>query len=320
MESFQLYYVIAFYIFTAIEDPKAEVKKHHEFFSTRDIRSRIYISHEGINAQMSASKESAQEYMDWMKQDERFKGIDFKIHFYKEHAFPRATVKFKKQLVALDREVDIQEGGQHLPAARWKAMLEEKDKNTIVIDVRNDYEWEIGHFEGALKPQLDTFRKFPQYVEELKKEYDPQSTRVMMYCTGGIRCELYSALMKNEGFDTVYQLEGGVIKYGQEAGSDHWLGKLFVFDDRLSVPIAEDAKEQLISKCKYCCVSTDIYYNCANMDCNELFLCCAKCAQDHKGCCGEECGSSERLRPLQEDQDRPKPFKKWYYYENVRVK
>ncbi|NDD58814.1 MAG: hypothetical protein EBZ47_06145, partial [Chlamydiae bacterium] len=114
MESFQLYYVIAFYIFTAIEDPKAEVKKHHEFFSTRDIRSRIYISHEGINAQMSASKESAQEYMDWMKQDERFKGIDFKIHFYKEHAFPRATVKFKKQLVALDREVDIQEGGQHL--------------------------------------------------------------------------------------------------------------------------------------------------------------------------------------------------------------
>ncbi len=320
MENEKTYYVIAFYIFTHIQDPHKEVRKHHEFFSTRDIRSRIYISEEGINAQMSAEKAHALEYIEWMKSDERFKNIDFKIHNYPEHAFPKVTVKYRSQLVALDRKADPKDGGAHLSADQWKEMLENKGDDTILIDVRNDYEWVIGHFEGALKPELDTFRKFPAYVQQLKEQYDPKNTKVMMYCTGGIRCELYSALMKDEGFDTVYQLDGGVIKYGQKVGTDHWKGKLFVFDDRLSVPISDDGKEELISCCKFCQIPTDVYYNCANMDCNALFLSCSTCSTEHKGCCSDECECAPRVRPCPSQEERPKPFRKWYHYENVRVK
>jgi UPF0176 protein len=314
------YYVLAFYIFTPISDPREEVRKHHDFFRTRDIRSRIYISHEGINGQMSALESHAIEYMEWVKGDERFKEIDFKIHIHPEHAFPKTTVKYKEQLVALDRACDLTQAGKHLSASEWKQMLRQKDNDTIVIDVRNDYEWVIGHFEGALKPALDTFRKFPEYVDALKKEYNPATTKVMMYCTGGIRCELYSALMKQEGFGTVYQLDGGVIKYGQQEGSDQWKGKLFVFDDRLSVSIAQDGKEKVISSCSHCQCPSDVYYNCANMDCNELFLCCPNCAEKYQGSCCTECQGAQRLRPYQQGDGRPKPFRKWYHYGDVKGK
>lgn len=305
------YYVIAYYIFTPIADPQAEVAKHHAFFESRDICSRIYISEQGINAQMSALKEHALEYMEWMRSDERFKGIDFKCHEHHEQVFPRATVKYRKQLVALDHSADPHQGGVHVPPAQWKKMLDE-EQDVLLLDVRNDYEWKVGHFEGAVKPKLDIFRKFPQYAEELKQSYDPKKTKVMMYCTGGIRCELYSALMKDVGFENVYQLEGGVIKYGLEEGESKWLGKLFVFDDRLAVPISAEDEAPVIGTCHHCGISCDVYYNCANMDCNELFLSCPSCAEKFSGCCHEECQASERVRPYEKGGSRPKPFRRWH--------
>ncbi len=309
MKQEKVYYVLAFYLFSPIEDPELEVAKHHAFFKDRDITSRIYISHQGINAQMSALKEHALEYMDWMRSDERFKGIDFKCHTYHEQVFPRATVKVKKQLVALDHDADPSQGGEHISPAEWKRILQENEENLLLLDVRNDYEWKIGHFKGAVKPTLDMFRKFPEYARELKESYDPKKTKVMMYCTGGIRCELYSALMKQEGFETVYQLDGGVIKYGLQEGEDQWLGKLFVFDDRLSIPISEENKAEVIGSCHHCGAAADSYHNCANMDCNELFICCSACAESFQGCCQEECKSAKRLRPYQAGQ-RPKPFRR----------
>ena len=304
--------MLAFYLFTPIEDPYAEVEKHHAFFQDRDIRSRIYISHQGINAQMSALKEHALEYIAWMREDARFREIEFKCHTYHEQVFPRATVKVKEQLVALDHNADPTQGGEHVSPARWKEMLKEAKEEVLLLDVRNDYEWKIGHFKGAVKPRLDIFRKFPQYARELKESYDPKKTKVMMYCTGGIRCELYSALMKQEGFETVYQLDGGIIKYGLEEGSDEWAGKLFVFDDRLAVPLSE--KEDVISSCLHCQKPSDTYYNCANMDCNELFTCCPECADVFLGCCKQECKCAERVRPY-EKEAKPKPFRRAHYYE-----
>ena len=132
----------------------------------------------------------------------------------------------------------------------------------------------------------------------------------MMYCTGGIRCESYSALLKKEGFEQVYQLDGGVINYGLEEGNKHWKGRLFVFDDRLSVPISEEGQETLISHCHQCDTPTDVYYNCANMDCNALFLSCPTCAEKLAGCCSAECVEAPRVRPF-EKKERPKPFRKW---------
>ncbi|MBM3197850.1 MAG: rhodanese-related sulfurtransferase [Chlamydiae bacterium] len=302
----QKYCVLAFYLFIEIEDPHKEVAKHKEFFQSREITSRIYISHQGINAQMSGTKKAIQEYMDWMQEDPRFVNIDFKIHAHHEQAFPRATVKYRKQLVALDHNADPHRGGEHVRPAQWKQMLQEDTQNTLLLDVRNDYEWKIGHFEGAVRPELDMFRRFPEYVKQLREQYDPEKTRVMMYCTGGIRCELYSALMKEVGFTNVYQLQGGVIRYGLEEGTDLWKGKLFVFDDRLAVPLSEEAKEP-ISQCHRCGTPCDVYYNCANMDCNALFLSCAECARAVSGCCSSTCLEAPRVRPFAEN---PKPFRR----------
>lgn len=317
MDTSKDFFIIAYYCFTSISDPDLEVAKHKEFFQNRDIKSRIYISKEGINAQMSAKLSHAEEYMSWMKSDERFAQIDFKIHSYHEHVFPKATVKVREQLVALDIPVDPKEGGEHISPEKWKEMLDNRDSDTLLLDVRNDYEWKVGRFENSTLPPLEAFREFPKYAKELKEKHDPSKTKVMMYCTGGIRCELYSVLLKKEGFENVYQLDGGVIKYGQQAGAKHWEGKLFVFDDRLAVAVSEKESAKVIGECHHCNTSADAYHNCANMDCNELFICCPTCGEKFQGCCSTECQNTPRLRPYQQT-DYPKPFRKWYHYSDSK--
>jgi UPF0176 protein len=130
----------------------------------------------------------------------------------------------------------------------------------------------------------------------------------MMYCTGGIRCEVYSALLKDIGFEHVYQLQGGIIKYGLNQGSDRWQGKLFVFDDRLTVPISNE-EAPVIGKCHHCDTASESYYNCANMDCNVLYLSCKKCLEEYKGCCCSECKEAPRLRAFQQLNPH-KPFRR----------
>ncbi|NGX62396.1 MAG: hypothetical protein K940chlam9_01893, partial [Chlamydiae bacterium] len=301
-----MYQVLAYYIFTEITDPHKEVKNHKQFFKDRDVSGRIYISEEGINGQMSGSLEEAKSYMEWLRSDLRFARVKFKIDESSENIFPRMSVKYREQLVALDEKASAQEGGEHVPPAKWKEMLESGEY--LVLDVRNDYESAIGHFKGAITPPLKTFREFPEYAQKLSEEVDPEKTKVMMYCTGGIRCELYSALLKKRGFQDVYQLDGGVIQYGLEEGSAHWEGKLFVFDDRLAIPI--DGKEAVpISSCSFCEASSDTYYNCANMDCNTLFLACPSCVEEERGCCCESCKEVPRLRPF-DPKAGNKPFRK----------
>jgi UPF0176 protein len=302
------YHVLAYYYFTPLEDPHQEVARHLEFLKDKDIQCRVYLSHEGINGQMSASEQDSLAYQEWLKSDPRFAKLIFKIHRHHEHVFPRVTVKYRAQLVAMDERVDLEYTGEHVSPDQWKEMLEKRDEKTLLLDVRNDYEWQIGHFEGAELPQLETFRKFPEYARQLKEKCDPKETKVMMYCTGGIRCELYSALLKKEGFERVYQLDGGIINYGLEKGHDKWRGKLFVFDDRLAVPIDEQT-EEVISHCSHCEEPSDVYYNCANMDCNELFLCCPACAERLQGCCSEACQQAPRVRAFQASE-RPKPFRR----------
>ncbi|MDR3624722.1 MAG: rhodanese-related sulfurtransferase [Chlamydiales bacterium] len=307
------YWVLAYYYFTPIENPEDEVRKHKTFFEERDVSGRIYISHQGINGQMSALKEDAYAYMHWMHDDARFKDMEFKVHKHHENAFPKMTVKVRKQLVAMDKDVDLSKRGQPLSAKEWESMLDNRDEDLVLIDTRNNYETRIGYFEGALLPPLETFREFPQFAKELKKTRDPKKTKVLMYCTGGIRCELYSALMMEEGFESVYQLQGGVIKYGLEVGHKHWVGKLFVFDDRLAISVGNEDGSEIIGSCRHCKSLSDTYYNCANMDCNELFLCCLTCLHTHKGCCQESCVHSERLRPYHAE-DTHKPFRKKHLY------
>lgn len=300
------YFALAYYKFTPIEDPKIEVRKHKIFFEGRDVTTRIYLSEEGINGQMSGQMADVESYMAWMKEDPRFADMVFKIHEVPENVFPRVTVKYRPQLVALNEKADPTEGGQHVSPGEWKEMIESGEY--LLLDVRNDYEWEIGHFEGATLPPLKNFREFPEYAQKLSEEVDPSKTKVMMYCTGGIRCELYSAMLKKRGFESVYQLDGGVINYGQKEGNKHWRGKLFVFDDRLAVDIDGEESEP-IATCCHCKLPCDTYYNCANMDCNNLFISCPSCTEVYKGCCDHPCTEAPRLRPY-ERLGGNKPFRK----------
>lgn len=307
------YYILAYYHFTTIDDPYDEVAKHKAFFVGRDATSRIYISSQGINGQMSAARADAEAYIQWMHSRPEFKDVVFKIDEYHENVFPRLTIKMRPNLVGYDKPVDLANRGEHVDPLKWKEMLEQTNGH-VLIDVRNDYEWKVGHFENAELPACETFRDFDAYSDKLKELHDPKTTPVMMYCTGGIRCELYSSILKEKGFEKVYQLEGGVINYGKKAGNTHWLGKLFVFDDRLAVSIS-DEEAPIIGKCHHCQKPTENYYNCANMDCNELFLCCDECLQPNVGCCQKSCQSSSRLRPFQQLHPH-KPFKRWYQYFN----
>lgn len=304
------YVVLAFYHLTEIADPDALVRQHKLFFQNKDMSSRIYISKEGINGQMSAEKSVANEYKDFLRSDPRFQDVVFKEDLVEKNVFPRQTVKRRDQLVALDQKVDFTNAGIHLSPKEWKERLE-KDEDFILIDVRNDYESKIGYFEGAEKPPCQNFRQFREYTDSLKERAG--NKEILMYCTGGIRCEFYSAYMKTKGFDKIYQLDGGVINYGHKEGSKHWKGKLFVFDDRMAIPISEEKCEP-VAFCQFCHVPCDTYYNCSNMDCNELFLACPDCIVQVKGCCQTSCLEG-RVRPFDPAKGN-KPFCRKHLIEN----
>lgn len=303
------YEVIAFYLFTPIPNPQEEVVLHKHFFLNRDVMCRIYISEEGFNGQMSAAEEDSKAYQEWMIS--RGYQTQFKIHPHHEHVFPRQTVKYRRQLVAFGVHVDVAQGGDHVSPQEWKEMLEKEDGH-VVLDIRNDYEWKIGHFEGAECPPCEKSLDFHRYTEELITRIDKENTPVLMYCTGGIRCEIYSVLLKQKGVKKVFQLQGGVINYGLQEGSNHWQGKLFVFDDRLAIPLAQEEMEP-IGECHHCGQAADSYYNCADMDCNALFICCPACFQKYVGCCKAECMESPHLRPFHSDMQH-KPFRRKHHY------
>ncbi len=294
------YCALAYYLFTPIADPRHQVARHKEFFQNRDMTGRIYISEEGINGQASGALEDAEEFMTWLRLD--YPEMVFKIHTASENLFPRMTVKYRKQLVAIDSSYDLTRRGQYLSPKEWRAKMESKEPY-LLIDVRNDYEWAIGHFEGSTLPPLSQFRDFPAYADQL-----PKDQPVMMCCTGGIRCEIYSAVLRAKGIDEVYQLEGGIINYGLQEGRAHWEGRLFVFDDRLAVSIDGESVDP-ISACSACGAPSDTYYNCANMDCNELFLACSACIEKQCGCCCNSCQQAPRVRPYVREGGN-KPFRR----------
>ncbi len=303
------YLVLAYYHITQLAEPADLVKAHKAFFAGKDFKGRIYLGKDGINGTLSAPCAVMPEYMRWLWSQPGFSDVEFKVQEFEDHAFGKLTVKTRKELVALGFEVPLDKCGPHLSPAEWRKMYE-NEENKVVLDVRNDYEWELGHFEGAESPPCKNFKEFKEYSENLKRRIDCENTKVLMYCTGGIRCEFFSSLLMQEGFKNVYQLQGGVIKYGAQEKSKHWLGKLFVFDDRLSVPLSDEATPT-IGKCHHCEKEAERYYNCANMDCNELFLCCRDCLKQFQGCCQESCRTGIRVRPY---KLACTPFRKWYTY------
>lgn len=303
-----MYEVILYYYFNTIEHPEQFAKQHKQYCKDLGIKGRIYISSEGINGTAAGTPEQMAHYKADLRAIPGFENTEFKTDESDYIPFSKLTCKTREEIVSLHVDgVDPKDGGNHLSPAEWRRVMEEEDH--VMIDVRNNYESKIGHFKGALKPDVENFFDFPQWLEEAEI---PKDKKVLMYCTGGIRCEKFSVLMKEQGWDDVNQLHGGILRYAKEEEGKHFEGKCFVFDDRLVVPV--NPKDLApIAKCEITGKPADTYVNCANMECNKLFVCSEEGAHIMEGCCSEECKQSEYRRPF-DPENAFKPFRKWYNY------
>jgi len=292
---------ISFYRYVPITDPHALRDRLFLDWSALNCFGRIYLAHEGINAQMSVPEHEWENFTAQLASIPEFCGVPFK-HAVDGNgkSFYKLIIKVREKIVAdgiADPSFNPSNTGKYLNADEFNAAIENPD--TIVIDMRNHYESEVGRFDRAYCPDADTFREeLPEVIEHLKGQEDKP---VIMYCTGGIRCEKASAYLKHKGFTNVGHLQGGIIQYAKEVREKNLESKFrgvnFVFDERIGERITED----VISTCHQCGQPCDHHVNCANNDCHLLFIQCDACAQKMQGCCTPEC---VRIIGLPEEEQR----------------
>ncbi len=281
---------ISFYQYHKIENPQLFRDKLFLEWQTLDVLGRTYVSYEGINAQISVPSENFLELKNQLDTISFLNNIRLNVAIEQHNkSFLKLKIKFRNKIVAdglNDDTFDVTNKGIHLNAKEFNQMLE--DPNTICVDMRNHYESEIGHFDGAITPDVDTFRDSLDIIEEDLKE-NKENKNLLMYCTGGIRCEKASAYYKHKGFKNVFQLEGGIIEYTRQVKSEHlenkFLGKNFVFDHRR----AEKISDHVVANCHQCGSPCDVHVNCANEACHLLFIQCKDCSEKMETTCSAEC-------------------------------
>ncbi|MBA3758859.1 rhodanese-related sulfurtransferase [Candidatus Saccharibacteria bacterium] len=274
--------VILYYKFVPVTDPEMTKLWQLELCKTLGLKGRILISRHGINGTVGGSLDSLRQYKSAMNKSVLFKDITYKWSKGGANNFPRLSVKARSEIVSFGAadEIKVDEkgiigGGKHLKPKQVHELLSKRGKDVVFFDGRNKYEAKIGKFKNAVVPDVDNTRDFIKEIENPK--YDKLKDKaVVTYCTGGIRCEILSTLMKNRGFKEVYQIDGGIVKYGetfQDAGE--WEGKLHIFDNRMVTQFSDSAKD--IGECVHCAGKTSNYENCANKHCNRLVLVCNNC-------------------------------------------
>lgn len=291
---------LSFYAYAKIEDPKKFRDELFIAWNALDALGRIYVAHEGINAQMSVPADQFEAFRDTLEVYDFMKGIRLNVAVDQDdHSFLKLTIKVRNKIVAdglNDDSFDVTNKGIHLKAQEFNDLLEDPD--TIVVDFRNHYESEIGHFEGAITPDVENFRESLPIINEQLEDFK-EDKKLLMYCTGGIRCEKASAYFKHQGFKNVYQLEGGIIEYTRQIREEgipsKFIGKNFVFDHRLGERITDD----IISQCHQCGKPCDNHTNCSNDACHLLFIQCDECKAAMENCCSTECLEITHL-PLEE--------------------
>ena len=291
---------LSFYAYAKIEDPQKFRDELFIAWNALDALGRIYVAHEGINAQMSVPADNFEGFRETLEAYDFLKGIRLNVAIEQDdHSFLKLTIKVRHKIVAdglNDNTFDVTNKGIHLKAKEFNNLLE--DPNTIVVDFRNHYESEVGHFEGAITPDVETFRESLPIINEQLQDFK-EDKNLLMYCTGGIRCEKASAYFKHQGFKNVFQLEGGIIEYTrqikEEGIESKFIGKNFVFDHRLGERITDD----IIAQCHQCGKPCDNHTNCANDSCHLLFIQCDECKAAMENCCSTECLEIIHL-PLEE--------------------
>ncbi|SIS64419.1 oxygen-dependent tRNA uridine(34) hydroxylase TrhO [Alicyclobacillus vulcanalis] len=291
------YEVMLFYKFTPIDHPEALAEEQRAICESLGLRGRILVAEEGLNGTLSGAAGACAAYREHMHRDTRFSDMLFKVDPSDGHVFPRLSVKRKAEIVHFGvsgAPKPWEKTGQRLSPKAWYEMLGRED--VVVIDGRNDYEYEIGHFEGALRPEVSTFREFPDWIERHKDEW--RGKKVLTYCTGGIRCEKLSGYLLEQGIEEVYQLDGGIVTYGKdpEVRGRKFLGKCYVFDDRVAVRVNQTDEDVIIARCSICGQPSDRYINCGYLDCHRRFLCCEACEQAMHGFCSPACEAEAAAR------------------------
>jgi UPF0176 protein len=280
---------ISFYQYAKIEDPQAFRDKLYTDLDTLKVFGRIYIAHEGINAQISVPSSNFEALRNYLWSISFLNGIRLNVAVDDDgKSFWVLKIKVRDKIVAdgiTDPYFSMEHKGKYVDAKKFNELT--GDENTIVVDMRNHYEYEVGHFENAIEIPSDTFREqLPMAADMLK---DKKDKNIIMYCTGGIRCEKASAYMLHNGFKNVFHLEGGIINYANKIKElelpNKFKGKNFVFDNRLGERIGTD----IISKCHQCGKPCDDHTNCKNDGCHLLFIQCTECAAKYDGCCTHNC-------------------------------
>lgn len=290
------YNTLLYYCYSTIADAEQYASDHLTFCKNLGLTGRIIVAEEGLNGTVSGTVEACKIYMDTIHADPRFASTDFKVDEVDEPSFIKMHVRYKSEIVHSGlRDPNIidpkKRTGIHLEPEAFMAMKDDED--VVILDVRSNYEHKLGHFKNAVTLDIENFRDFPAKINELAQFKDK---KILTYCTGGIKCEKASALLLHEGFKEVYQLHGGIIKYGKEAGGKDFEGECYVFDNRLSVPV-NSVNPVVVSTCYNCGKTTTKMINCANPECNEHFTQCDECGEQMEGCCSDACKAHPRKRP-----------------------
>ncbi|WP_335872473.1 oxygen-dependent tRNA uridine(34) hydroxylase TrhO [Bacillus sp. 2205SS5-2] len=294
------YRVLLYYNYVTIENPEEVTAQHKELCDELGLKGRILISSEGINGTCSGTIEQTDAYMKAMRQDPHFADTVFKIDEADEHAFNKLKVKHRPELVTLRLEDDVNPNevtGKYLAPKDFFEQIQQED--TILLDARNDYEYDLGHFRGAVKPDIRNFRDLPNWVRDNKDKLEGK--KIITYCTGGIRCEKFSGWLVKEGFEDVAQLHGGIVTYGQdpEVKGQLWDGQLYVFDERIGVPVNQ-TEHVIVGKDYFTGEPCERYVNCAHPPCNKKILCSEDNEHKYMRSCSDECRKSPENRYIQE--------------------
>jgi len=294
---------LSFYQYAQLGNPQLFRDYLFLHWNPLEVLGRIYVAKEGINAQLSVPAAQFEAFKATLDEITFLEGVRLNIAIEQDNkSFLKLTIKVRNKIVAdglEDHSFDVTQKGKHVNAQEFNTLL--SDKNTICVDMRNHYESEIGHFDTAITPDVDTFRDSLPIIEEELADHK-EDKKLLMYCTGGIRCEKASAYFKHKGFKNVYQLEGGIIEYARQVKAQEienkFIGKNFVFDERRGERISED----VIAQCHQCGAACDTHVNCVNEACHLLFIQCEACQEKMDQCCSTACQEIAAL-PLEEQRE-----------------
>lgn len=293
MSKKEIFHLLTFYKFVDIDNPHQLVQDHKNFCVDIGLRGRIFIGEEGINATLSGNSGQIKAYRLYLKSIPQFddiEDIDDKLTVVDNHQFPKMIVRYRKEIVALGeifKSSEIKQSTHKISADNFKKILEETPEEFVLLDMRNDYEYALGHFKDAIPAGTVYFRELKKVLDDYKKQFSDK--KIIMYCTGGIRCEKAGALLEREGIEGVYQLDGGVVKYVNKFNDKNWVGNLYTFDNRISTKVGDIDTHTVISSCHYTGNPAEDYFNCRYAVCNDQIITSKKQFEIHYGFCSQEC-------------------------------